>query len=498
MKYLILLLILVTQSFGQVLFKDGFKLQKQTSQTGDSEIILGNGIIDILTIQDSIVFAGSGYGLNKTEDGGKTWSNFTGKHYKGKGGISAMTVSDDDSTIWIALAYDSLIREENLSVGGGLSYSNDFGATWNHVKQPVDPNLDPDSLGYNPTTTRVQNLTYDIAILDSTIWIASFGGGLRKSNDMGQNWEVVTTDDIPFSSLENLNHRAFSVVAENENLWVGTAHGISKSSDNGKTWDRFTHQKNQTYPISGNFVVALAQQQFESSGDTINAIWAATIEATDTSEVRAVSKTINGGETWEVMLEGTFPHNFAFDDSIVYVAADEGLFISNDGGKNWYELPSISDPETGEEILTGTYYSAGISQNMNEKLLWVGSADGLATTSDNGNTWTIHRSYQSTRLSSTPNAYAYPSPFSPSRHDYIRFQYDITSAGEVRIDIFDFAMDKVVSFTEYESSPSGNSPDRSAKWNGTNSEGDVVATGVYFFRVKVEGEITWGKLVVIN
>ena len=68
----------------------------------------------------------------------------------------------------------------------------------------------------------------------------------------------------------------------------------------------------------------------------------------------------------------------------------------------------------------------------------------------------------------------------------------------MNIDIYDFAMDKVIGFTEYESSPSGNSPDRSAKWDGRNSRGAVVASGVYFFRVKVEGKVTWGKLVIIN
>jgi len=496
MKYFLIFVLLLTNVFGQVLFKDGFNLNKPASTTGDSETILGNGIIDIITMQDSIVFAGSGYGLNKTEDGGYSWTNYTSAQYKGKGGISAMAPMDD-STIWIDLAYDTLTREEELPAGGGLSYSNDLGKTWHHVKQPVDPKLDKDSLGYSPTTTHVQNLTYDIAVLDSTIWITSFGGGLRKSNDMGQTWQVVTTDGEPFSSLDYLNHRAFSVMTENGNIWIGTADGISKSTDKGNTWDRYTHQ-NQSYPISGNFIVALAHQQYVSQGDTINAIWAATIEATKEGEFRAVSKSINGGETWEIMLEGTFPHNFAFDDSVAYVAADEGLFISYDGGKNWYELPPVTDQTTGEEILTNTFYSAGVSWFSNEKIMWAGSSDGLAATTDNGNTWKVHRSYQSTRLSKTPNAYAYPSPFSPSRHGYIRFQYDITHAGEVQVDIFDFAMDKVVSFKEYESSPVGNSSDRSAKWDGKNSDGNVVASGVYFFRVKVEDEVTWGKLVVIN
>ncbi|MCK5032112.1 MAG: hypothetical protein KAS18_00730 [Calditrichia bacterium] len=502
MKYLLVIFFLITSICGQVLKKDGFMLSPKSIEPGDSEIILGNGIIDLITIQDSIVLAGTGYGLNLTADDGETWHNFTSTHYKGKGGIAAIAIMDD-STIWISSAYDSLIIDDELPVGGGLSYTRDFGKTWVHVPQPVDPNISRDSLGYAPTTTNVQNLTYDIAILDSTIWITSWAGGLRKSDDMGQTWQVVTVDGQPFdvSAASNLNwknHVAFSVLAENENLWVGTAAGIWKSSDGGNLWEQFNHN-NSLYPISGNFIVAISHQNYiKSSGDTVNAIWAATIEATETSEVRAVSKTVNGGETWEILLENTFPHNFAFDDSVVYVTADEGLFISNDAGKNWYTLPPVRDEETGEEILTNVYYSATVSKRLTEKTLWVGSADGLASTKDNGNTWKIHRSFQSTRLKSTPDAYAYPSPFSPSRHDFIRFQYDITQAGEVKIDIYDFAMDKVIGFTEYESAPSGSKSDRSAKWNGRNNRSDIAASGVYFFRVKVEGKVTWGKIVIIN
>lgn len=468
----------------QVPLRHGFGLGKPTGT--ETTMPLGNGIVDILAI-DSTVWVSSGYGLSKTQNRGNNWTIFTSQDYMAKGGVSAMT-SMDDQTIWIALAYDSTIQDESLPVGGGLSYSSDNGQSWIHVPQPVDS---LDVVDYKPTTTRVQNLTYDITALDSTLWITSFGGGLRKSEDMGKTWQVVTTDGLDFSALDHLNHRAFSVMTENGNVWVGTAHGISKSTDGGNTWRRFTHL-NQQYPISGNFVVALAYQQATGT------VWAATIEATDTSEVRGVSKTNNGGETWEVMLEGKFPHNFGFDGETVYAACDEGLFVSNDEGESWYILPAPQDFQTDEEILTEVYYSAGVSLDNNGKTLWIGSADGLASTNDNGNSWRLHRSFQSTREAGNPNTYAYPSPFSPSRHDYVRFQYDISRAGEVKIEIYDFAMDRVASFTEYETSPLGNSQDRSAKWDGKSDDGKYAASGVYFFKVKVEGKTSWGKIVIIN
>ena len=477
--------------FGQFLKPHYFNLSNESAANSDR--LLGNGITNILVdTSRSCVWIGTGYGLNRTRDVGVTWESFTTNEFGGKGSSVVAMATMGDSVFWISTGYDTLAEDEHLDVGGGLHYTRDDGKTWIHIPQPKDRR---DETEYSPTTTAVQNISWDIAVLDETVWIASWGGGLRKSSDMGKSWQVVTTDNLPFSALNYLNHRPFALLVENGNIWVGTAEGISKSRDGGKTWQRFTHQ-NQQYPISGNFVVALGYQAYT------NTIWAATIEAVDADEIRAVSKSNNGGETWQVMLENTFPHNFAFDDSVVYVAADEGLFLSNDGGENWYTIPPIRgnrrDLITGEEILTNKFYSAAVSKEPQGTCLWLGSADGLVTTFDNGNSWTVHRSYISTTKRNDPPVYAYPSPFSPSRHGYIRFQYDVTKPTEVIIDIFDWGMDKVATVREFESDPTGNVNDRSAKWDGRNNQGDVVASGVYFFRTEIEGKVNWGKLVVIN
>jgi hypothetical protein len=478
-------------AYAQVYKPAGYLLN--TADEGSANRQLGNAMVD-MNSQDSLLFAGSGFGLNRTSDGGYSWTAFTSRDYSGKGGVSAMSFMDD-STFWIAAAYDTSIRDlGRLDAGGGLSYTRDYGRTWTHVRQPIDRR---DETEYSPTTTVVQNVTFDIAFYDSTAWIASWGGGLRKSTDMGETWTVVTTDGRPFDANSGTNpgwrnHIAFSITKAKDELWVGTAEGISKSTDNGETWRRFTHQ-NQDLPISGNFVVALAYQSYT------NTLWAATIETDiDTSEFRAVSRSENGGETWETTLAGTFCHNFAFDDSVVYAATDLGMYVSNDQGENWYLLPPIKDYVTGQEVLGTEYFSAAVSIEGLLRRLWVGNTDGLASTIDNGNTWKVHRSFKSTRRSDTPEAYAYPSPFSPSRQGYVRFQYDIEQGGEVIIDIYDFALDHVATIREYETDPIAETYDRNAKWDGKNNAGVPVASGVYFFRANIVGNVTWGKLVLIN
>lgn len=482
LKICLIFLFVCGKTFGQIGVKKSYNLASETQRA--NQAFLGNGIVDLIA-RDNVVWAATGFGLNKSTNEGTSWQTFEAGAYLSKGGISAMGFMDD-STLWIATAFDTSAQDDDFSAGGGLSYSRDGGLTWSHVRQPVDSR---DETKYSPTTTVIDNITFDMAFVDSTVWIASFGGGLRRSDDMGQTWQVVTTDGVVFSSFDNLNHRAFSLLSENGNLWYGSAEGISKSTDNGKTWRRFTH-KNQEFPISANFVVALAYQP------ATNTIWAATIEATDTSETRAVSKSSNGGLTWDVTLEGVFAHNFGFDGEIVFVAADVGLFISDDGGENWYETPPITDSETGEEILKTEYFSAATQKTGEDVRWWLGSAGGLATTTDRGNSWKVIRSFVSTRERRKPKVYAYPSPFSPSRSGFTRFQYDVVGNTNVEIKIFNFAMEHVVTIKETEIASS--SADRSAKWDGKDDSGKTVASGVYFFKARIGKTSTWGKVVVIN
>ena len=491
-QYLFILLLSGTLNLlqAQAFYKNSFTLQNTDKIPSDQ--LYGNGIVDVL-VQGDIIWVATGYGLNRGEydemNGDWLWKNFRAKQYGGKGGVSAMGLMGD-SLLWIATAFDTTVRkgtddEADLPAGSGLSYTRDGGATWTHIPQPVDDKDAP----YAPTTTTVQNLIYDMAFVGNTVWIASFGGGLRRSDDLGKTWQVVTTDSLMFSSAANLNHRAFSLLSVNDTLWVGTADGISKSPDNGLSWQRFKFNPQDSTTISGNFIVALAYQPSQ------NTVWAATIEAVKEGEFRAVSRTADGGKTWQRLLgrEQLFTHNFAFDDEHIFLPADKGLYFSADNGESWEVLKTLQDRESGNEILHEEYYSVAVQSAPPGKRLWLGASDGLATTLLDGplstREWTILRSYVSTKVRKKPKIYAYPSPFSPSRHLYIRFEFDGTKQLDGPIKIYDFAMDEVAKIYSEELKP---------KWDGKNASGDVVASGVYFFRAKVGGKVTWGKIVVIN
>ncbi|MFO7891584.1 MAG: hypothetical protein R6V04_14745 [bacterium] len=485
MTYTILFLLLLsfqTQAAGQMLNKSLFK---EANQPG------GNSISDIL-IASSTVWIGT-ENLSMSSDMGDTWKIFTRDDGLGKGGVSAFGFRN--KKLWVATGYDTTGFEGEIrDAGGGLGFTEDGGENWQWFAQPVDPE---DVTEYQPTSTVEENIIYDIALTDSTVWIASFVGGLRKMNYIIEDtyWQLITVDGLGFSPLSHLTHQAFSVIYDETSIWAGTAGGIHKTSDGGKNWTTFNHTS-QDYSISGNFVVALAHQQ--SNGK--DRIWAATWEAVDTSEYTGVSVTRDGGLTWRVVLEGVKVHNFAFDGDAVYAASSSGLFKSTDFGESWSCFSQIVEDESGERVYTTAVYSVEIDSFHN---IWVGTGDGLALSRDNGQTWEIFRSFTPTSLPSEPETYAYPNPFSPQRHNVyggdgqVRFQYHITGSTSVTVKVYDFGMNLVK--TVVENKTRAVAGDYAEVWNGRNELEEIVANGVYFYKIKLQGKSAfWGKVMVLN
>jgi len=477
LKFLILLLLIIITSciYSQELPKPAYSRFE----------LLSNGISDI-AIENDYIWLGTGKGLSLTTDKGNSFTTFGVQDNIGKGSVSAIGINE--GIIWVATGFDTNTTSGKVDAGSGLSYSTDKGNTWVHLPQPVDPNK-KDSLGYSPTTTHIQNVTYDIEFSDSTIWIASYGGGFRKSTDMGKTWEVVTPDNKQFDVLNNLNHRGFSIATYQDELWFGSADGINKSTDGGKSWTNYTAQNGSG--ISGNFVVAIEIQELLDR----HLIWAATWKAETEGEYYAVSKSENSGLSWETSLEGEKVHNFGFDGNTVYAVSDNGLFKSVDFGNTWYEYPQITD-ETNI-ILTEEYYSVAVKDGE----LWVGTADGLAYSNNDGFTWNIFRAFVQPAIKGEPLSYAYPNPFSPYRHNilndegHLRIQFKVINTSRVTIDIYDFAMNHIRNIIREKYFDKGT---YSETWNGRKESGEGVSNGVYFYKITFENTEEWGKIVVLN
>lgn len=499
-------------AFSQWLNERSFVLKSATSTSSSRPA--GNGITDIVIAGDTI-WLGTGKGLSRSTDAGRTWTNYYGSAAFGEEDISAISVLRNE--VWVATAHTTERNGESLPEGSGLRYSSDGGETWRVIAQPRDIN-NVDTLYYNSfsviralgVTTTIQNITYDIAATDSGVWIASWAGMIRRSTDKGLTWSrvILPPDNLdhispqdtlhfdlsPSSGLLGLaasyNHMGFSIVAAGPtDIWVGTAGGIDHTTDNGRSWTKYSHQ-NQTAAITGNFIVGLRIQNF--GGQRI--IWAATVNANDASEKRGVSWTENGGTSWKTALQGEFVHNIGTKDSIVYACTDNGLLRSSDRGLSWSTTGPIFDQSTKEQIRTTKFYCAASRGDS----VFLGSNDGLSFTPDNqlhpfGSEWHVARAYRP--LTTVREVYAYPNPFSPD-DEVLRIHYAAgDSPSRVTIRVFDFGMNLVRTVLQN----AQRIGELDEIWDGRDDHHRQVANGTYFYHVVVnDGTPMWGKVMVLQ
>lgn len=511
--------ILTVVGYGQA-----FRLAKPNLDGSDNTYagLPSNSVTGIVAQGDSLMWIATGGGLSLTRDFGDNFASFyPALNNLPRGGISAIDVMGD--TIWVAGIFDSTTTVGSMQTGGGLAYSIDQGANWTFVPQPVDnandnyDNWDGQSVEFLPVTTPVNNTTWDIALTKDYVYIVSWAGGIRRSADMGLTWQRIPSpsddidrldcsDEITFEINPrdppegNHNHKGFSVLAYGDTVWIGTANGINLGiveSDSCISWRKFTAQNS---PISGNFVVAMARQLWCGK----ETIWAVTLPAESAGEYQAVSKTSDGGLTWSTTLINERVYNFAFQDSIAYACSQNGLYKSIDG-ENWAVYTPIVDTAFGEYIYSNYIYAAEVDRREGQPYLWAGTGDGIAKTASDGLTWSVYRTALSTATAGQPDIYAYPNPFAPYHNNvvnndgHVRIQYNLDNVATVRLEVFNFAMERVYRGEWQSVERTG---DHSLAWNGRAMNGEVVANGTYFCKLtKKIGEKEkeyWTKLIVIK
>ncbi len=455
------------------------------------------------------VWGSNSFGVLRSADLGATFETFESVAITPQlGGVSGLAVGE--GLVAAATVIDTAIADVQ-GAGGGIVYSLDNGLNWTWLEQPLDcyveaaSGLPQDRIAVDcytgdtlntidiPTTTSIQNITYDLSIEgDSAIWASSFAGGFRRYSLSTGQWKNEVVDDNLYDPVANLNHRAFSVLCADDGVWAGSAGGLNFRPYGSTEWTQFTYQnpqENGEPTITGNWVVVLDRQELPGGGE---AIWAggwATFASI--GDYFGLSYTRDNGESWTVIhdLDDVKVWDLAFDGDDVYVATDEGLYRSNAGGVpgSWALYPSMNVVENGvirREMLVDEVYTVAVPEGQ----LLVGSTRGLFHSADGGSTWS------STHHEPSPHIF-FPNPFSPTAFRKATIGFDLAQPGAVSVKIYDFAMDPVQVVADGRSLPAG---PVELYWDGRNRQGNVVANGVYFYSVEGPGISSWGKIMVIK
>ena len=180
----------------------------------------------------------------------------------------------------------------------------------------------------------------------------------------------------------------------------------------------------------------------------------------------------------------------------MYVASDDGLYRTDDGGESWTRSGTIIDRVTGERATSNAFFAVGVVGDT----VFGGTGDGLVKTIDNalhpfGETWQVLRAYQP--LGTMASTYSYPNPFSPNQ-EVVRFHYGTGGApAAVTIEVFDFGMNRVR--TVIKDAPRSGADEYDEIWDGRDDGRNQVTNGVYFYRVIVNsGDPVWGKVMVLE
>lgn len=486
-----------------------------------------NSIIDIYPIDESYLLMSTGSGLSYVHiydlhPDSVSFGSFNKDSVSfPRGGAPALAVRENIIVISGILDTTAVTGEEIM--GTGISYSIDEGENWEYLHQPIDEI--PESgqhhtiswggkdISVLAVTTEINNISYDLAIGGNYIYAANWAGGLRRYGPLyseQKKWQIIPLPMDSDSSLiceaidletyelnpndpvngGNHNHKGFSVYVDDNTVWVGTANGINKGviEENCINWEH--HYTSTWNNISGNWVIGFTNQKL---GNGTDRLWAITWAGEGNNENNALSYTDDGGETWQISSPSSYSekvYNLYANENRIWATTASGLYVSEDG-EHWERFSRPIDTLTGEEILSESVLAVYNQDNW----LWVGTVDGISIIKNDTIT-TIHRFWEPANPFS-----AYPNPFlindinQVDGDGYVRFIYSNPGNNNGSIDVFDFAMDKVI---QLGTSHLVNNNESELIWNGMNEYGDLVANGVYFCRLSLNGEYYWTKLAVVN
>ena len=324
--------------------------------------------------RDTYYFGGTGGGVWKTTDGGRTWRNVSDGFFGGS--IGAVAVSEWDPNVVYAGGGEETIRG-NVSHGEGIWKSTDAGKSWK-----------VSGLADSRHISRIRIHPKDPDLVYAAVMGHAFGPnemrGVYRSRDGGAHWDrVLYVDDKVGAvdlAMDPANPRVLYATTWNfrRTPWSmdsgGPGSGLWKSVDGGDTWTELSRNP------------GLPKGTLGISGITISPSNPENLYAIVEAQEGGVFRSKDGGKTWTKTNDDRSLRQRAWYYTRIYADPqdEEAVYVLNvqfhrskDGGKTF---TTIGVPH-------GDNHDLWIDPNDPRRM--IESNDGGANVStDGGRTWT--------------------------------------------------------------------------------------------------------------
>jgi photosystem II stability/assembly factor-like uncharacterized protein len=345
--------------------------------------------------RNTYYFGGTGGGVWKTADGGRSWKNVSDGFFGGS--IGAVAVSEWDPNVVYAGGGEKTVRG-NVSHGDGVWKSTDAGKSWSFV-----------GLGDSRHVPRLRIHPKNPDLVYAAVLGHLFGPnemrGVYRSKDGGARWErVLHLNDrvgaidlamdpanprVLYATLWNVRRTPYSLESG------GPGSGIWKTTDGGDHWTELT----------GN--PGLPRGPLGIIGITVSPTNPENLYAIVEAQKGGVFRSRDGGKTWTKTNEDRSLRQRAWyytriyadpkDEDVVYVLNVQ-FHRSKDGGTTFTTL----------RVPHGDNHDLWIDPN--DPLRMIESNDGGANVStDGGRTWTTQSNQPTAQIYrvSTDNDFPY-------------------------------------------------------------------------------------------
>ncbi|MFC1477350.1 FlgD immunoglobulin-like domain containing protein [candidate division KSB1 bacterium] len=355
---------------------------------------------------------------------------------------------------------------------------------------------------------------------DKIMYASSQNLNFSRSTNGGEYWRSMTGsftgDDACFIAPYFLCESQPWIMYAGEDI-------IYKTENSGENWAAMNHGE----ALNGNAICAIGLSPVNP-----DYVYAATVPKT--SERAEVFGSTDGGITW-TDITGTLPDRYYIDlivsphsEDVVYISlsgfGSSHLYRSEDAGLTWVDidgglLPDVPtnavaiDPQYHEHIYVGN--DLGVYVSTDYGATWSVFSDQMPTavivmdlsiSPSNGKIRAVTHGngvYERTLLPGTvaaeeqaeaPKSNAlgknYPNPFNP----VTRINFTVADPSYVTIKVYDMTGREVRTLTA-NGYPAG---DFTVDWDSKNNFGNLVASGTYFYQMKVGNTVNTKRMTLVR